>query len=333
MDYPFQELPEAGASLPVAPGVEWVRMPLPFALDHVNVWLLEDTDGCTLVDTGIALPSVKTCWEALLAHRQPRRLVVTHFHPDHLGLASWLMERHGLPLYMTLGEYLTAHAARKEFGGVGVPAMLAQFLQHGLDATRHGALVARGNAYARGVPELPDSFRRIKDFDRLTIGGRQWRVMTGYGHSPEHASFYCDDLHVLISGDMLLPRISTNVSVFAHLPDADPLQDFLDSLQRLTVLPEDTLVLPSHGRPFRNLHQRVTQLVAHHAERCATLLASCTAPKSACELLETLFPRELDTHQVQFAMGETIAHLNHLEQAGSLGRVESGDGIVRFTKI
>ena len=333
MDYPFQELPEAGASLTVAPCVEWVRLSLPFVLDHVNVWLLEDRDGCTLVDTGIALDSVKACWESLLATRNPRRLVVTHFHPDHLGLAAWLMERHGLPLFMTLGEYLTAHAALKEFGGVGVPAMLAQFLHHGLDAARHGALVARGNAYARGVPVLPESFNRIKDGEHLEIGGRRWDVMTGYGHSPEHASLYCDELRVLIAGDMLLPRISTNVSVFANLPDADPLQDFLDSLQRLTVLPEDTLVLPSHGRPFRGLHRRVTQLVTHHAERCATLLVSCTAPKSACELLETLFPRELDTHQVQFAMGETIAHLNHLEQAGSLGRVEGEDGICRFVKI
>lgn len=333
MDYPFQELPEAGHSLPVAPGVDWVRMSLPFVLDHVNVWLLEDGDGCTLVDTGIALDSVKTCWETLLANRQPRRLVVTHFHPDHLGLASWLMQRHDLPLTMTLGEYLTAHAARREFGGVGVAAMLAQFRRHGLDDTRHGALVARGNAYARGVPDLPDSFNRIKDGEHLSIGGRDWRVMTGYGHSPEHASLYCEELRVLISGDMLLPRISTNVSVFANLPDADPLQDFLDSLQRLTVLPEDTLVLPSHGRPFKGLHQRVTQLAAHHAERCATLLASCSAPKSACELLETLFPRELDTHQVQFAMGEAIAHLNHLEQAGSLKRVEGGDGICRFVII
>ena len=333
MDYPFHELPEAGASLPVAPGVEWVRMPLPFALDHVNVWLLDDLEGCSLVDTGIALASVKSSWETLLESRRPRRLIVTHFHPDHLGLASWLMERHELSLYMTLGEYLTAHAAQKEFGGVGVPAMLDQFLRHGLDATRHGALVERGNAYARGVPVLPESFNRIKDGEHLSIGGHAWRVMTGYGHSPEHASLYCEDKHVLISGDMLLPRISTNVSVFAHLPDADPLQDFLDSLQRLTALPEDTLVLPSHGRPFRGLHQRVTQLVSHHAERCATLLASCSAPKSACELLETLFPRELDTHQVQFAMGETIAHLNHLEQSGSLGKVEGSDGICRFVKI
>ncbi len=332
MDYPFQELPEAGTSLPVAPGVDWVRMPLPFALDHVNVWLLAEDDGCTLVDTGIALSTVKACWENLLENHRPRRLVVTHFHPDHLGLAAWLMERHDLPLIMTLGEYLTAHAAQKEFGGVGVAAMLAQFQRHGLDDTRHNALVARGNAYARGVPDLPDSFTRIKDGETLLIGGRDWRVMTGYGHSPEHASLYCDELQVLISGDMLLPRISTNVSVFANLPDADPLQDFLDSLQRLTALPENTLVLPSHGRPFRGLHQRVTQLAAHHAERCATLLTSCSAPKSACELLETLFPRELDTHQVQFAMGEAIAHLNHLEQAGSLKRVEGGDGICRFVK-
>lgn len=231
---------------------------------------------------------------------------------------------------MTLGEYLGGHALWSQLPGYDAPSMVAQFRRHGLDEARCEALARRGNAYARGVPSLPSSYHRVTDGETLTIGGHDWRVITGYGHSPEHMSLHCAALDVLISGDMLLPRISTNVSVFAATPDDDALGRFLDSISGFKKLPATTLVLPSHGSPFRNIGLRVDQLVEHHAARCAELLDACRVPRSAGEVLATLFPRELDTHQVMFAMGEAIAHLNHLARRREVRRLVEEDGIVRF---
>jgi glyoxylase-like metal-dependent hydrolase (beta-lactamase superfamily II) len=349
IEYPFDQLPEPGAALAVADGVHWLRMPLPFALDHINLWLLEDGAGLVAVDTGIALDPVKEAWRAVLAGggenpapqghflrgalagRCLTKQIVTHFHPDHLGLAAWLEAETGAPLWMTQGEYLTAHLVAAGLAPFGVATMLEFFRAHGLDAERLAALEKRGNAYRRGVPAIPATFHRLAAGDRLAIGGRDWRVIVGHGHAPEHASLYCESLGVLIAGDMLLPRISTNVSVFAANPEGDPLGLFLDSIARLTTLPADTLVLPSHGRPFRGLHARVAQLRTHHEERCADLLAACAArPHSAAELLPVLFGRPIeDAHQTMFAMGEAIAHLNHLEKRRRLER-QIENGIIRY---
>jgi glyoxylase-like metal-dependent hydrolase (beta-lactamase superfamily II) len=334
LTYAFEQTPPAGTMATVAPGIHWARMPLPFALDHINLWVLEDEDGWTLIDSGIALDGVRDCWERLfagaLAGRPVRRLIVTHFHPDHLGLGQWLAQRHGVEVWMTLGEYLTAHAVANQTAGHAVPDMVAQFERHGLDAGRRAALAARGNAYRKVVPALPEHYRRMFDGEEIRIGARTWRVAVGYGHSPEHAALHCEEAGVLVSGDMVLPRISTNIPVFAANPLGNPLQLYLDSLTRYARLGRDTLVLPSHGLPFHGLQTRVEQLHAHHRERCAALIAATGEPRSAGELLATLFPRELDTHQVMFAMGEAIAHLNYLEHAGATRRIECEDGITRF---
>jgi glyoxylase-like metal-dependent hydrolase (beta-lactamase superfamily II) len=307
-------------------------MPLPFALDHINLWLLEDGAVWTAVDTGFSATVVKEAWQQILAERKLNRLLVTHFHPDHLGLAAWLQDQSGAELWMTQGEYMTAQMVHAQIAGCSIPAMLDFFRDHGLDEAPIEALRVRGNVYARGVPTIPATFRRIQDGDQVTVGGHHWRVIVGQGHAPEHASLYCETTHVLISGDMLLPRISTNISVFAATPDANPLAWFLNSLDRLRVLPEDTLVLPSHGLPFRGLHARVAQLEAHHAARCDDLLEACVAPKSAAQLIPVLFPREItDPHQVMFAMGEAIAHLNYLQQARRLERVTE-NGTIRFVR-
>lgn len=340
IEYPFDQLPEPGAALAVADGVHWLRMPLPFALDHINLWLLEDGAGLVAVDTGIALDPVKDAWRTVLAGSHENSVlagrcltqqIVTHFHPDHLGLAAWLEAETGAPLWMTQGEYLTAHLVAAGLAPFGVATMLDFFRAHGLDAERLAALEKRGNAYKRGVPAIPATYNRLIEGDTLSIGGHAWRVIVGHGHAPEHASLYCESLGVLIAGDMLLPRISTNISVFAANPAGDPLGLFLDSIARLTTLPVDTLVLPSHGRPFRGLHARVAQLRVHHEERCADLLAACAArPHSAAELLPVLFGRPIeDAHQTMFAMGEAIAHLNHLEKRRRLER-QIENGIIRY---
>ncbi|WP_374263541.1 MBL fold metallo-hydrolase [Zoogloea sp.] len=334
LEYPFDGVPATGATREVAPGVAWVRMPLPFALDHINLWLLDDGEGVAIVDTGYGIDATREAWETILAGlgKPVTRIIVTHCHPDHLGLAQWLSEKTGAGVAMSLGEYLGGHALWQQLPGYDAVSMVAQFRRHGLDEARCEALARRGNAYARGVPGLPSSYRRLLDGEHLTIGGRAWRVITGYGHSPEHVSLYCEAAGVLISGDMLLPRISTNVSVYAATPDDDPLGRFLDSISGFKQLPDSVLVLPSHGNPFRNIGLRVDQLVEHHAARCADLLAACAAPRSAGEILATLFPRELDTHQVMFAMGEAIAHLNHLEHKERVRRSVGDDGVVRFVR-
>ena len=334
LEYPFDTLPPAGETREVAPGVHWIRMPLPFALDHINLWLLEDGEGVTIVDTGYALDATIEAWNAILARlgKPVTRILVTHCHPDHLGLAQWLSEKTGAGVTMSHGEFLGGYALWQQLPGYDTASMVAQFRRHGLDETRCAALAGRGNAYRRGVPALPTSYRRLIHGDRLTIGGREWRVITGYGHSPEHVSLHCEAAGLLISGDMLLPRISTNVSVYAATPGDDPLGRFLNSIRDFTELPEASLVLPSHGSPFRNIGLRVDQLAQHHAARCAELLAACTEPRSAGEVLTTLFPRELDTHQVMFAMGEAIAHLNHLEHRREVKSFCGDDGVVRFVK-
>jgi glyoxylase-like metal-dependent hydrolase (beta-lactamase superfamily II) len=330
INYPHDTPPPAGHTHSVHPGILWLRMPLPFALDHINLWLLEDGASWTAVDTGFAVAPVKDAWQQILADKKLSRLLVTHFHPDHLGLAAWLQELSGAPLWMTLGEYLTAQVVLAQIGGWSIQAMLDFFREHGLDEAPIEALRVRGNGYARGVPGIPATFHRLQDGDSVAVGDHAWRVIVGHGHAPEHASLYCESMRVLISGDMLLPRISTNVAVYAGAPDANPLAWFLTSIDRLRVLPEDTLVLPSHGLPFRGLHARIAQLEAHHAARCDDLLEACGQPKSAAELMPVLFPRQItDPHQVMFAMGEAIAHLNYLQQARRLERVTE-NATIRF---
>jgi len=336
LDFPFGNPPEGGATLEVAPGVHWLRMPLPFQLDHINLWLLEDQDGWTIVDCGLSDARTLVLWEQIfklqLAGRPVRRLLVTHCHPDHAGNAAWLCQRFGAGLWMTQGEYLTAHALRHEIAGYGARASLALFTRHGLHGEHRAALEKRGNAYSLYVPDFPRGYRRVVDGDTLPIGGRGWRAMVGYGHAPEHLSLHCAELGLLISGDMLLPKISTNVSVWSIEPEGDPLGLFLASIGRYRALPAETLVLPSHGLPFRGAQERVAQLEAHHAARLSELEAALVGEaRSAMEILETIFPRKLDVHQMFFALGETIAHLNRLVHAGRALRGVGEDGIERFT--
>ena len=332
---PFPQAPAAGETLEVAPGVFWLRMPLPFQLDHINLWLLRDGEGWTLIDTGFAGDDTRAAWESILGRLAGpiHRLVVTHFHPDHLGLATWLLEKTGAQLWMTAAEFLTAHAVWNEIGGHGARFMTEQFRQHGLSGELLERFAQRGSGYTRAVPALPQHYQRLLAGDRLAVDGCDWQVVVGHGHSPEHAALYCRELGVLISGDMLLPRISTNISVMAVTPAADALGSYLASLDTMArEIPDSTLVLPSHGLPFQGIRERVAALHAHHGERLQAVEDECEAPKSAAELLATLFPRPLDTHQTMFALGEAIAHLNHLEIAGRLSRTLGGDGVIRFAR-
>jgi len=338
-EYPFPNPPAPGTTVEVAPGVHWLRMVLPFQLDHINLWILEDdvkeNPAWLLVDTGLGNQATRTLWEQIfkekIGAKPVKRVLVTHYHPDHAGNAAWLCERTGATLWMTRAEFLTVHAARNSSAGYTTEAQIALFRANGLDDARGAELLLRGGLYRKMVPDFPSAHRRLHEGETIAVGPRSWRVMLGYGHAPEHASLYCEEMKLLISGDMLLPRISTNIAVRPIDPQSNPLKLFLESIRRYLELPADMLVLPSHGLPFRGAHARIAQLEAHHAERLGELQAACAAaPRSAEQVLELLFRRKLDTSQIFFAMGEAIAHLHYLQYEGRLARSVGTDGVARF---
>jgi glyoxylase-like metal-dependent hydrolase (beta-lactamase superfamily II) len=332
LDYPFPEVPAPGSTVEVAPGVHWLSMPLPFQLDHINLWLLEDDAGTTIVDCGIANDETRARWEKIFATvRNVKRVILTHYHPDHAGNADWICKRFGVELWTTQGEYLTAHAVRERAAGYTTEAVLSVFRKNCLDEARAREMSSGRNRYAEMVPDFPHSYRRIIEGDKVQVGKHQWRAFIGHGHAPEHLSLYCEALNVVIAGDMLLSTISTNVSVWSIDPEGDPLRLFLESIARYRELPADVLVLPSHGTPFRGAHERVAQLEAHHRDRFKDLRSTLDkGPKSAGELLGVLFRRPLDAHQTFFAMGEAIAHLHYLYYAGEAKRAAGPDGIMRY---
>ncbi len=344
--YPHADtLPATGSSIEVAPGIRWLRMPLPFALDHINLWLLRDRqdgiEGWTVVDCGISNDDTRAAWEQIFAQDLQGlpvlRVLVTHMHPDHIGLAHWLCERWRTPdrecrLWISATDWNAARMASQTTTGFGGDAAAQFFALHGLsDPDALAKVRARSNYYSSMVPQVPGRYRRLLDGMVLDIGGQAWRGIAGYGHAPEHIALHCPGLGVLISGDMVLPRISTNVSVIDIEPEADPLPLYLQSIAQMRALPADSLVLPSHGKPFRGLHERIAQLTAHHDERFNDVLAACAErPHSAADLLPVLFKRPLDLHQTTFAMGEAIAHLHALASAGRLQALPVTAGVRRF---
>jgi glyoxylase-like metal-dependent hydrolase (beta-lactamase superfamily II) len=345
LDYPLGDLlPETGHTIELAPGVLWLRMGLPFALNHINLWLLEDevdnghgvVRGWTAIDCGIATDDMRASWERIFANELRGlpivRVLATHCHPDHVGLADWICKRWDAPLWMTAGEYAFARVMSAALPGADGSAAVPHFQANGVcDADMLEKIQGRKNYYRTLVPAMPESYVRMQDGQTVRIGGRGWRVVTGFGHSPEHAALYSEDLNILISGDMVLPRISTNVSVMAIEPAANPVQQFLDSLKKYAALPADALVLPSHGKPFRGLHIRIAQLNDHHIARLAEVLEACATPQSAADIVPLMFRRPLDSHQMSFALGEALAHLHKLWFDGALARRLDVDGVIRFT--
>ena len=404
LDYCFADrIPAPGTVMQVAPNIAWIRMPLPFALDHINLWLIRDVplssdgvshavtpvgrmtqgerttqgdqadvlgdasfdaasivaqivpkrsgapldpgylDGWTIIDCGIGDATTQAYWETILASSLEQvpvhRVLCTHFHPDHFGLADWLChgagnQRWQARLWMTLGEYATGRlfaeaGAASDAGGATAAAHMRR---HGFaDAVALEQIAHKAAYYPQLVPAVPPRYRRLHGGDVLRLGGQDWRVIIGEGHSPEHAALYSEALNILIAGDMVLPRISTNVSVSDLEPEGDPLGAFLASLHAYDDLPADTLVLPSHGKPFRGLPIRLRQLHEHHAARLAEVVEACHAtPRCAAEIVPIMFRRPLDAHQMTFALGEALAHLHYLWHRGVLSREEDAAGIWRF---
>lgn len=330
LTYPFgRRAPEPGELIEVAPGVGWARMPVPGSLKHVNIWALEDEGGVALVDTGLDIPPNREGWEALLsgplAGRAITRIIVTHFHPDHVGLAGWLCERFGARLWMTRGEWLFARMLKLDARD-RPPAEAADYQRAaGWSEERIAAEAEKGwGRFAAMVTEVPITHVRLADGGSVRIGGRNWRVVTGSGHSPEHACLVDEASGVMIAGDQVLPRITSNVSLSLSEPEGDPLGDWLASIDKLRQLPEGLLVLPSHGEPFTGLHARLDALEAGHRDRLDVLAARLAEPHRAVDCFTILFGRAIDDGVYGLATGEAMAHLRHLEVTGRAVREARG---------
>jgi glyoxylase-like metal-dependent hydrolase (beta-lactamase superfamily II) len=329
LSFPFSEAPAPGTLTEVAPRVQWLRMPLPYALNHINLWVLDDGEGWTLVDTGLDTTETRNLWDQVfsgpLKKKPVLRVICTHFHPDHIGLAGWLVEKHGVPLWVTKREIAAARSTFAQNTEILTPILSEHYRRAGLDHVAAEAVATRGNAYSRRVHPLPDSVTLIDPAKPIAAGGTQWRVVVGEGHSPELAALYSEDLDVLISGDHVLPGISPNVSVRPTEPGTNPLAKFLETLPRFSALPESTFVFPSHKLPFYGLRTRVDQLIAHHHERLDVTRQACRSAANAGEVLKALFSRDLDAHQLHFALGETLAHLNYLVAVGDIEHNTDGN--------
>jgi len=337
LNYPFPEPPATGELKTVAPGVLWARIPLPFRLNHINIFLIEDHDGWAVLDTGIGNDPTRRIWEELvggpLRNRRLTRLIVTHFHPDHIGLAGWLCERFDLPLLTSQISYLGCLNVSLSPGALDAKPYRDFYLEHGLDAETTAQVVTRGHEYLKMVEGLPPTFMRLVHGDTLKIGSRTFAVLSGDGHAPEQIMLYCASDKLFFAADQVLAKITPNVSVWAVDPEGDPLGLYIRSLGELRRdLPDDVLVLPGHQLPFYGLHPRAAQLVAHHEERCRMIAEACRVePRSAAELVPVLFTRPLDPHQMSFAFSEVQAHVNYMLRNDRLRWAEAKSRIQRVT--
>lgn len=335
--YPFDNLPEAGSSIAVANGIRWLRMPLPMALDHINLYLLEDTEGWWIVDTGMKWGEIKTYWNKIFDNELNDKpvigLLITHMHPDHVGQAGWICEKFAIKMHMTFGEYYTARTLSK-VNADDLDWSVQQYYQRvGFSEDYFTQMKENFQGYKAVTEPIPSSFQRIKEGSELIIGGRKWVVVVGRGHSPEHACFYCEELGVLISGDQVIPKITSNISVMPSEPDENPLFYWFESLQRFKQFPETTLVLPAHNTPFTGLHTRLDYLIEHHQDHLLALEEACLSRKSAVELLPVLFKRPLDSSHMLLAVGECLAHLNYLLNEKKLQRETGEDGVYYYLSI
>jgi glyoxylase-like metal-dependent hydrolase (beta-lactamase superfamily II) len=338
LDYPFAARPELGQTIELAPGVHWVRMRLPMQLNHINLWLLEDGDGWTVVDTGINDQVTADAWKTLFAGamggRPIKRVIVTHLHPDHVGLAGWLVRRFGVELWMSRTDYLLCRNLVADTGQEAPVEGVRFYRAAGFPDQALEDYKTRFGGFGKGVYKLPNAYRRIEEGERIAIGKRVWEIVVGRGHAPEHACLWCREENLFISGDQVLPRISSNVSLFPTEPEADPLKDWLDSCAKLkALLPEDILVLPSHNEPFRGVKLRLQDLIDGHEQNMDKLVALCAEPKRAVDVFPALFRSRITSGNFGMATGESLAHLNCLRARGLIERHADSDGVDWYERV
>jgi glyoxylase-like metal-dependent hydrolase (beta-lactamase superfamily II) len=333
--YPCGEPPVPGQVKQVAQDVFWVRMPLPFSLKWINLWLLRDGDGWAIIDTGVATEETRLHWrtifETCLDDLPVKRVLITHMHPDHVGLAGWLTRKFDAQLWMSRLEYLTCRTLVADTGRDAPDVAISFYRAAGWNEDALDTYRVRFGGFGKAVSRLPDAYKRMSDGDRITIGGRSWQVIMGCGHSPEHACLYQSELNVLISGDQVLPRISSNVSVFPTEPDGDPMTDWINSCHKLkAALPDDVLVLPSHNEPFVGLHRRLDDLIENHESALSRLASWIEEPKRVVDCFSPLFKRTIGPDVLGMATGEAIAHLNCLIARGEAKMTIDPDGIAHY---
>ena len=333
--FPHPAPPASGTAIEVAPGILWARLALPFLLDHVNIYFIDDGDGWAVIDTGLGDEATKLAWPRLLdgplRKRPLTRIIATHFHPDHVGAAGFLLKQFDVPLYMTATEYLQSLNIHLDPGALEAAHYRRFYTEHGLDEATTQRVVTSGHAYLKLTSGLPPTYHRVVGGDVLRIGNREFEVLTGAGHSPEEIMLFNRAEKLFFAADQVLAKISPNVSVIAVDPEGDPLGYYLRSLNALRRdIPGDVLVLPGHNLPFYGLHTRVAELLDHHQGRCDRILQACrAAPKSAAELIPSVFARKLDPHQMGFAFSEVLAHVNYMLRQGTLRPIIAGDRIMR----
>jgi glyoxylase-like metal-dependent hydrolase (beta-lactamase superfamily II) len=339
LTFPVPVAPDPGSVSEIAPGVRWLRLPLPYRLDHVNIYLIENEGGWTALDSGLGDDPCKQAWEAALAGplqgQGLKSLIVSHFHPDHVGLAGWLCERFDLALTMPRPEYLHSLLLQFAPADYGEDVFRPFYKRHGLSADATEVVLSRGHEYLKRTSGVPASYHRIKHGDTLAVGGRDFQVLTGGGHALEQAMLYRPEERLFLAADQVIARISPNVSVHPMEPGLDALGIYLASLRaiRATVAP-DVLVLPGHGLPFHGLHDRVEELIIHHGQRCGEIAVACReVPLSVAEIVPVLFTRPLDAHQTGFAFGEVLAHVNHMLGRGELRLETVAGGVERYRTV
>ena len=338
LEYPFSEVPGPGELLAIDQRISWLRMPLPFRrLDHINLYVLDDGETYTLVDSGLATDEARRIWRRLfdgpLSDKPVGRIVITHFHPDHSGLAGWLAEETGAPIWMTRNEFFYARTFQLDAHEHPPQSAVDFFERAGFSEQALEKLKeARYDNYAQATSRLPLDYRRLKAGDRVKSGEYSWTIRIGSGHSPEHACLYEAAAGILISGDQILPRITSNVGVYPGEPYANPLDDWLESIDRFSQLPETTLVLPAHHDPFIGVRKRLGKIRRSHIRRLVALSKHCAEPRSAIEAFPVLFKRRLKGMDFVLATAESLAHLHYLEAGGYLERRIDG-AVHRFASL
>lgn len=338
VSFPFAAPPAFGEAIEVADGVLWARLPLPFRLDHLNVYLIEDDGGWAVVDTGVDDPVCREGWQALfrgpLAGSRLSRVVVTHFHPDHVGLAGWLCERDGAA-FVTTATCLDVTKRLLAGPEVTAESQSSFYLSNGMAAKAVASVVPETAGFSRYVGSLPDHAIRVDSGSTLTIGGRIFDVIFGNGHAEDQLMLHCREAGFFLSADQVIARITPYVGAGASDGDADTLGEFLDAALRLkSSIPGDTLVLPGHELPFQGLVRRCDELIGHHAQRCLLILDACAgAARSVADLVPLLFTRGLDSGSISFAFGEARAHINFLAARGLLVCALDPDGVYRARSL
>lgn len=334
LSFPQPVPPAPGEIRAIAEGILWLRLALPFALDHVNIYLIADGDGWAVLDTGVADLRTRAVWEGVMRTHRITRVIATHFHPDHVGSAGWLVETARVPFAMSRTEYDFARGLRHDRGGWGGPAHLAFYTERGIDPAMAHTLITRGHNYLKLTTDLPAEYQRLRAGEAIDIGSRRFEVLTGGGHALEQVMLFCREGRLLLVADQVLARISPNIGVWHGDPEADPLGEYLESLAALHAIPDDVLVLSAHNLPFRGLHARLDQLARHHKARCDDILLACAnTPQTVAEILPVLFPRQLDAQQLGFAFAEALAHVNFLLRAGALARHTDAAGVQRVRSV